>query len=195
MTKGFAIMRSIFCSIAIAMILAMTGCVDDPRGPADSTVTAGASPYVRGDLGTLTYRAVDLLLAGASDMQAGAPLVVTSIANVKNVDTSSPLGNIVADMVRSRLVQDGHVTTEMRLRNAVSFNSKEGEFLLSRNRRSLVPPPHAAAVVTGTYAVGFAKVYVSLKLISATDARIISAADFVVPALDVVGLLPELRSP
>lgn len=195
MTRGFAIMRSIFGSIAIAMILAMTGCVDDPRGPADSTVTAGASPYVRGDLGTLTYRAVDLLLAGASDMQAGAPLVVTSIANVKNVDTSSPLGNIVADMVRTRLVQDGHVTTEMRLRNAVSFNSKEGEFLLSRNRRSLVPPPHAAAVVTGTYAVGFAKVYVSLKLISATDARIISAADFVVPALDVVGLLPELRSP
>ena len=92
-------------------------------------------------------------------------------------------------------MQDGHVTTEMRLRNAVSFNSKQGEFLLSRNRRALVPPPQAAAVVTGTYAVGYDRVYVSLKLISATDARIISAADFVVPALDVVGLLPEIRTP
>lgn len=187
-------MKSILGSIAIILMLAVTGCAD-PRAPANSSVTAGSSPYIRGDLGTLTYRAVDLLLADAADVQADAPMVVASIANVKNVDTSSALGNIVADMVRTRLVQNGHITTEMRLRNAVSFNSKEGEFLLSRNRRSLVPPPHAAAVVTGTYAVGLDKVYVSLKLISASDARIISAADFVVPALDVVGLVPELRSP
>ena len=97
-------------------------------------------------------------------------------------------------MVRTRLVQDGRITTEMRLRSAVSFNSKEGELLLSRNRRSLVPP-HAAAIVTGTYAVGFDKVYVSLKLISAADTRIISAADFAVSALGVIGLIPELRAP
>jgi hypothetical protein len=193
--KGFAIMRSILGNIAIALILALAGCTNDPRAPASSTVTSGASPYIQGDLGTLTYRAVDLLLAGAPGVQANAPLVVASIASEKNVDTSSQLGNIVADMVRTRLVQDGRLTAEMRLRNAVSFNSKEGEFLLSRNRRALVPPPHAAAIVTGTYAVGYDRVYVSLKLISATDARIISAADFVVPALDVIGLVPELRSP
>jgi hypothetical protein len=188
-------MRSILGSVAITLILAMTGCAGDPRVPANSTVTAGSSAYTRGDLATLTYRAVDALLAGTPETPHGAPFVVASIANVKDVDTSSPLGNIVADMVRTRLVQDGHVITEMRLRNAVSFNSKQGEFLLSRNRRALVPPPQAAAVVTGTYAVGFDRVYVSLKLISATDARIISAADFVVPALDVVGLLPEIRNP
>lgn len=188
-------MRSILGSVTITLILAMTGCAGDLRAPANSTVTAGSSAYTRGDLATLTYRAVDILLAATPETQEGAPLVVASIANVKDVDTSSPLGNIVADMVRTRLVQDGHVTTEMRLRNAVSFNRKQGEFLLSRNRRALVSPPLAAAVVTGTYAVGFDKVYVSLKLISATDARIISAADFVVPALDVIGLLSEVRTP
>lgn len=188
-------MRPILPSIAAALLLALTGCTGDPNAAANSSVTAGPSPYIRGDLGTLTYRAVDLLLAGAPDVPSGAPLVVASIASEKNVDTSSQLGNIVADMVRTRLVQAGHVTTEIRLRNAVSFNSREGEFLLSRNRRALMPPPHVTAVVTGTYAVGWDKVYVSLKLISATDARIISAADFVVPALEVVGLVPELRSP
>jgi hypothetical protein len=193
-TRGFD-MRSILGSVAVILTVAMTGCVGDPSAPANSTVTAGASAYIRGDLATLTYRAVDLLLAATPDMQEDAPLVVASIANVQDVNTSSPLGNIVADMVRTRLVQDGHVTTEMRLRSAVSFNSKEGEFLLSRNRRSLVPPPHAAAVVTGTYAVGLDKVYVSLKLISAADARIISAADFVVPELDIAGLVPEPRIP
>jgi TolB-like protein len=188
-------MRSILGSVAITLILAITGCAGDPHAPANSTVTAGSSAYTRGDLATLTYRAVDLLLAATPETPEGTPLVVASIANVKDVDTSSPLGNIVSEMVRTRLVQDGHVTTEMRLRSAVSFNSKQGEFLLSRNRRALVPPPQAAAVVTGTYAVGYDKVYVSLKLISATDARIISGADFVVPALDVVGLLPEVRTP
>ncbi|HTI82771.1 MAG TPA: FlgO family outer membrane protein [Acetobacteraceae bacterium] len=188
-------MRSILGSVAITLTLAMTGCAGDPQAPANSTVTAGPSAYTRGDLATLTYRAVDVLLAAAPELQGDAPFVVASIANVKDVDTSSPLGNIVADMVRTRLVQDGHVTTEMRLRSAVKFNSKEGEFLLSRNRQALVAPPQAAAFVTGTYAVGFDKVYVSLKLVSATDARIISAADFVVPALDVVGLLPEVPKP
>ncbi len=188
-------MRSVLGSIAVAVVLALTGCYPDRNTPAESSVTTGPSPYVSHNLGGLTYRAVDLLLAGAPDVQADAPLVVTSIANVKNVDTSSPLGNIVAEMVRTRLVQDGHMTTEMRLRNAVSFNRKEGEFLLSRERRSIMPPPHAAAVVTGTYAVGLDHVYVSLHLVSATDARIISAADFVISALDVVGLLPEIRSP
>jgi hypothetical protein len=188
-------MRSIFGGIAIILVLAMTGCAADPQVPANSTVTAGASAYIRGDLATLAYRAVDLLLAGSPDAQEDTPLVVASIANIKDLGTSSPLGNIVADMVRTRLVQDGHVTTDMRLRNAVSFSSKDGEFLLSRNRRSLVPPPHAAAVVTGTYAIGYDKVYVSLKLISATDARIISAADFVVPSQDVAGLVPDVRAP
>lgn len=188
-------MRSIVGSVAITLILAMTGCAGDLQAPANSTVTAGSSAYTRGDLASLTYRAVDVMLAAAPEMAGGAPFVVASIANVKDVDTSSPLGNIVADMVRTRLVQDGHVTTEMRLRNAVSFNSKQGEFLLSRNRRALVSPPQAAAVVTGTYAVGYDNVYVSLKLISATDARIISAADFVVPALSVIGLLPEIHTP
>ena len=58
-----------------------------------------------------------------------------------------------------------------------------------------MPPPNAAAMVTGTYAVGFEKVYVSLKLVSASDAHIISGADFAVPLLDVVGLIPQARSP
>ncbi len=195
MTGEAGIMQPIFRSIAALLALVAAGCAGDPRGPAISSVTVGESPYIRGDLGTLTYRAVDLLLAGAPSVQAGTPLVVASIANVKDVDTSSALGNIVADMIRTRLAQDGYVATELRLRNAVSFNKKEGEFMLSRARRALMPPPNAAAIVTGTYAVGFEKVYVSLKLISASDAQILAGADFAVPLLDVVGLLPEARSP
>jgi hypothetical protein len=83
----------------------------------------------------------------------------------------------------------------MRLRSAISFNKGTGEFMLSRNRRALMPAHSAAAIVAGTYAASYSQVYVSLKLISATDSHIIAGADFVVPLLDVVGLLPDARTP
>ena len=45
--------------------------------------------------------------------------------------------------------------------------------------------------MTGTYATSYDKVYVSIKLVSATDARILAGADFVVPLQDVDGLLHQ----
>ncbi len=173
----------------LPLCLVLSGCLTDPYSSATSSAGAGSSPYIRGDLGTLTYRAVDLLLTEAPEVGGNAPLVVSSISDVTNLDRSSAMGNIVADMIRTRLVQKGHATSEFRLRNALSFNRGEGEFLLSRNRKALLAAPNAAAVVTGTYAVSYEKVYVSLKLVSAGDARILSGADFVVPLRDVEGLL------
>ena len=182
-------------AVLVLLCLGATACTHDPQTPANSSVTTGESPYVRGDLGSLTYRAVDIMLAGAPDVRADTPLIVASIEDVQNVESSSALGNIVADMVRTRLVQSGHTATELRLRNEINFNKGTGEFMLSRNRRALMPAPSAAAIVAGTYAASYSKVYVSLKLISATDRHIIAGADFVVPLLDVVGLLPNARSP
>jgi hypothetical protein len=171
--------------------LTVAGCMLDSQTPATSSVTLGAAPYGRGALGTLTYRAVDLLLAGAPEVTPTTPLLVGSISDAQHVDHTSTLGNIVSDMIRTRIAQDGHTTQEIRLRSAVAFNQGEGEFLFSRNRRALMAPANAAAIVTGTYAVGSEMLYISLKLVSATDARIISGADFVVPLTDVVGMLPH----
>lgn len=130
-----------------------------------------------------------MILAGAPQITSETPLIVGSISDAHHVEDTSALGNIVADMIRTRIVQDGHTATEFRLRNAIGFNKDEGEFLLSRNRRALMPPPNAAAIVTGTYAASSEKVYVSIKLISAADAHILAGADFVMPLRDVLGLL------
>ena len=176
-------------AMVLLLGLAVAGCVNDPQMPATSSVTIGATPYLRGDLGTLTYRAVDLIFAAAPEVTADTPLIVASISNTENVETSSAFGNIISDMIRTRIVQSGHTASEIRLRKEMSFNRGEGEFLLSRNRRALMTPSSAAAIVTGTYATSYEKVYVSIKLVSATDARIIAGADFVVPLRDVDGLL------
>lgn len=174
-----------------ALSLALMGCVNDPQVPATSSVTLGASPFARGDLGSLTYRAVDLMLESAPEVTDSTPLIVASISDAENVERSSALGNIVADMIRTRIVQDGHTVTEFRLRSAVNFNKGEGEFMLSRNRRALISPPSASAVVTGTYAVDTDALYVSLKLVSTSDSRIISAADYVIPLQNVWKLLHQ----
>jgi hypothetical protein len=177
-------------AMVLAVGLAVAGCaLTDPPGPASSSVTVGSAPYARNDLGSLTYRAVDLILAAAPDLRTDTPLIVASIADTQNVDSGTALGNIVSDMIRTRIAQDGYTASEFRLRSEVAFTKGQGEFMLSRNRRALMSAPNAAAIVTGTYASSFENIYVSLKLVSATDAHIISGADFVIPLKDVTGLL------
>lgn len=169
----------------------MAGCTHQAQVPATGTTASGAPTCVEGDFGFLIYRAVDRILAAEPKLPADTPLIVTSIANVENLEESSALGNIAADLIRTRLAQDGHAVSEFRLRSGLSLKPGRGEFFLSRNSGALMPPPNVAAILTGTYAASFDKVYVSLKLISAVDAHIISGADFVVPYWNVAGLLPE----
>jgi hypothetical protein len=188
-----SLLRRFAISLPICLLIAGCG-VTDPQVPASSSVTKGASAYTHGDLATLTYRSVDLLLASSTQLAQTMPLVVASVSDVRNVETTSAMGNIVSDMIRTRAVQDGYTVSEIRLRNTVSFKHGEGEFLLSRDRRALVPGGSVAAIVTGTYATSFETVYVSLKLVSATDAHIISAVDFVVPLRVVEGLLGQHSS-
>jgi hypothetical protein len=177
-------------AILLFVGLAAAGCgVTDRPGPATSSITTGPGPHAGSGLGFLTYRAVDLILAGAPNVKSDTPLIVSSLADTQNLETSSALGNIVADMIRTRLAQDGYTASEFRLRNTVSFNKGQGEFLLSRNRSALMGAPSAAAIITGTYATSFDTVYVSIKLVSAGDAHIIAGADFVIPFQNVSGLL------
>ena len=68
-----------------------------------------------------------------------------------------------------------------RLRNAVLFNRRNGEIALSRNVGAVIKPVNAAVIVTGTYGTSYTTVYVSLKMVSVADGRILAGADFVVP--------------
>ena len=176
-------------AVMLPLGLAIVGCANDFPLPATSSVTLGASPYSRGELGR--------------HLPSSGPHVAAIRCHTDHtVDCgfhfgrAKPgpqfrVGNILSDIkFRTRLVQDGHTAQEVRLRTAIGFYHGEGEFLLSRNRHALMTPPSAAGIVTGTYAVGSDSIYVSLKLVSATDARIIAGADFVVSLRDVWGMLP-----
>ena len=165
----------------LGAMLALAGCAPSPGAP----VLAGGAPPAfpaHGELGSTTYRAVDRLLAGAPGLPPETSLVVSSIVNTQDLRSTTPFGNIIAEMVRGRLVQRGARVSEPRLRTAMRLDQDQGEFMLARDRHAVVPGPSVAGIVTGTYAIADRLIYVSLKLVSATDARIISAADFAVPA-------------
>jgi TolB-like protein len=190
MTKTNAV-RLLAVVLPIGLSAAACAPFLDPATPGYGSASIGAAPAMRSDLGSLTYRSVDLIVAGAPEVTAETPLIVASVSDAQNVDASSPLGNIVSDLIRTRLVQDGRSVSEVRLRSGVRLVPGHGDFVLSRNRRDLGHAPDAAAVLTGTYAVSWDRVYVSLKLVSSIDAHILSAADFVVPRDAINGLLDD----
>jgi FlgO protein len=178
------------CAALFALGLGACSFLDGSDPSANSSTIAGSAPAARADLGTLTYRAVDLMLAETPGVATGTPMVVTTISDIDDLNTASPLGNMVSDLVRTRLVQSGASVSEMRMRGAVLFDRKQGEIMLTRQINRLIRPANAAVVVTGTYAAGFSKVYVSLKMVAVADGRILAGADYVLPrGADVEGLL------
>jgi hypothetical protein len=149
---------------------------------ATSIVAMDAVRLTPTDLRTCIYGTVDDMLNQSPLLVAtGGPIVVGSIADIQDVNRTTPLGNTIAELVRSRLVQKGLTVTDLRLRARVRMDRAQGELTLSRDMLAVVPPPIAAEIVSGTYAVGNGTIYVSLKVIAAIDARIMAAGDFTLP--------------
>ncbi|HEX2941472.1 MAG TPA: FlgO family outer membrane protein [Rhodopila sp.] len=177
------------CTLLLAF--ALTACAP----PYDPTASSGMAAIQQPPLNQQTYTAVDSMLDRAPELLGNkGPLVVGSVEDIRDVNSSTPFGNIISEMVRTRLVQHGLRVTEMRVRSSVLLERASGELLLSRDKRALLPAPAAAEIVTGTYAVGSGKVYVSLKIINPSDGHIRAAADFVTDrTLDVDQLLTSAR--
>ena len=166
-------------ALILAVLPLLAACSGGERGT--SSVSGGTRQEGSGELGGLTYRAVDRLLSEVPDLALGKPVVVGSIVDVQRVDRSLSFGSLVAELARTRLVQKGVPVSEMRLRTAVMLDHKQGALLFSNDRGAVVAPPNVAAVLTGTYAQGDEMVFVSLKLVAVSDARIVGAVDFEVP--------------
>jgi hypothetical protein len=163
--------------LASLVLIVLAGCTQPYQDFATSSVLREQADK---GLDARAYRAVDAMLNAAPDLTAEkTPMVVGSVEDIQDVNSSTPFGNVISELVRSRLVQHGVRVADLRVRSSVLLDRGKGEMLLGRDRRSLLPPPMAADIVTGTYAVASNKVYVSLKVIAAADARIIAASDFV----------------
>lgn len=170
--------------IVVAGAAGLPGCTAPPVGPGapGSSYAAAPRPVQASEVGQTTYRAVDRLVdGGAGRLDPNAVIVVGTIADIKDLGTGGPFGNLVADLVRTRLVQRGMLVTDVRLRNSMHLDRLEGEMTLARDRRQVLAPPAASEILTGTYTEGPELTYVSLKVMSPLNARILAAVDFAVP--------------
>jgi TolB-like protein len=166
--------KHILCVI-IVLALSFAGCAyNSPKqvaGPTkwDGNIVSASHAIVN----TLEYN----LSAPISNQDT---IVVASFVDVNDLEKSSPFGRIMAEQIGSSFSQKGYKIVEMKLRQNSIFvdDENKGEFLLSRNVKEISRNHNASAVIVGTYAQGYQKVYVSARIVNPVTSVILSACDY-----------------
>jgi TolB-like protein len=136
-----------------------------------------------GDLVSSSYAIADCLEARLTqNLRRDDPIIVASFVNVNDLENSSTLGRIVAEQIASRFAQKNYHVIEMKLRRkSVFIQEGKGEYLLSRDIKELSSDHQAGAVIVGTYAKGFDRLYLSARIVRPTDNVVIAACDSGLP--------------
>lgn len=128
-----------------------------------------------------TYAADALHAVMASRVGTSSPILVATLADVDNLERSTPFGRTTMQQVASRLGQHGYRVLDARLGRAMTF-SPQGEFMLSRDATRLMQAEYdAQAALVGTYAVAGSTAYISLRVVRLDDAAIMAAYEYHVP--------------
>ncbi|BFR48111.1 hypothetical protein RVX_R11720 [Nitratidesulfovibrio sp. HK-II] len=128
-----------------------------------------------------TYAADALHAVMASRVSTGSPILVATLADVDNLERSTPFGRVTMQQVASRLGQHGYRVLEVRMGRAMTF-SQQGEFLLSRDATRLMQSEYdAQAALVGTYSVTGGTAYVSLRVVRLDDAAVMAAYEYHLP--------------
>ncbi len=129
----------------------------------------------------ISHGAAKKMISQSKDRLDPGSLILASFADIDNLENSSTFGRIVAQQIGSVFSSQGYKIIEMLLRGNVYIGKGEGEFLLSRALKDLSSEHDAQAVIVGIYAVGSKSVYVTAKLIQASDSIVLASEDFVLP--------------
>lgn len=105
----------------------------------------------------------------------GTDTVISTVVDINNLESSSPLGRLISEHLAHHLNLRGWSIVEPKLVRELIF-SEEGEFGMTR--RDLRKPVAARAqnIVTGTYAVTKDGILVTLKVVDAFSGRLVSSA-------------------
>lgn len=189
--------RRLACLLATAGVLGLSGCAsyyygEHSQAQHGRSVSGHLPAAVQTDVLSANYHAVDVLLQGAA-LDPQRRVLVATLVNVDRLDESSRLGRIFSEQIAGRLVQRGVPVTELKLRQSVALQPRQGELLLSRALHEVSQQHDAQAVVVGTYAVSAQTLYVSLKLVSPVGNTVVAASDYALPIDDNVQSLLQAR--
>lgn len=176
-----------FLSAVAATALCLTGCAMTESGLSAQSLASTPSlaeppPGLRqgGDISSLVYLAAQTLADRAEGLSRTRPVVVTTIASVDDLDSSSTFGRLASEMIANRMQQRGYVVREAAYTRMLTAN-REGILTLSRNASDILRPINAQAVVAGTYAVAGRMIYLSLRLLNADNGQLLSSTDVAIP--------------
>lgn len=129
-----------------------------------------------GDVGA--YLADKLFQSGkeSKELDMSKPIIVTSIANLDDLNETTAIGRLVGEQMGSRLTQLGASIYEPRLRKGLDVNPN-GEIALSREAKDLAARTNATAFVTGTVTKMQGRYYFNARLVRVKDSRVIAAYD------------------
>ena len=116
-----------------------------------------------------------------NSLARGGTVIAASFVNIDNLEESSSFGRIVSRQLATQFSAHSYQVIELLLRKNVYIESKNGEFLLSRELVNIGVEHNAQAVLVGTYAVGSKSVYVTARLVDAKSSIVIASYDFNVP--------------
>lgn len=116
------------------------------------------------DLSAAVSAAADALLADLPPRFQRTQLVSTSLADLNDLQRTSPLGRLVGEQLAVRFAQRGFHVREVKFRHALKV-AENGEFMLSREIQRIGREHSAQGISVGTYAVAEDKVYFTMKLV------------------------------
>lgn len=151
------------------------------------------------DMVATNYAAADKLVAnGKQHIDDKQRILVTTIADINNLNDSAPLGRLIGEQLASRIIEKGYKVVEVRLQDSVSLVPYTGEFILSRGVRELRELGRAQTVsriVTGTYTVAEETIFVTLKVLDFWDSKAVASHTYTLPMTkDIEQLLRKTRA-
>jgi TolB-like protein len=152
------------------------------RGSAWTTTVDGYEPIVSrtSNTGSGRFNSGVIFIADQLDRNAetdmrSRPTVITSFANLNDLNESSPLGRLVGEHLMHELQVRAWNVADIRLTKDLIINNA-GEFSLSRDIAQLRQSFPVSNVVTGTYSVTRDGVLLNVRIIDSARGRVISTA-------------------
>ena len=155
----------------LAAVLLLAGCALDNRKPEPEPPSLNA----------VVAEAAQRMLADYPNLQRHTPMVAATFVDIDNLQRSSTFGRISSELFTSELSRAGLTVREVKMRDSLFIEENVGELILSREVRRLMTVHDARAILMGTYAVGQREVYVSARVVRASDAMVLGTAHFAMP--------------
>lgn len=146
------------------------------------------------EMSELVREATERMLDDSPQLAHYNPLIAASFVNIDALMESSTLGRLLSELFASSMAREGFLVREVKMRDSLFIEENVGELILSREIQRLTSVHSARAVLLGTYAIGRTHVYVSVRVVRASDSVVLGVTDLRLPLnANVMSLLGSGR--